>query len=90
MHSEYYRVPEATMQASRRSRARISPSAPRPSARSNHGHWGELEGRTDLFIQRGYEFKVDVLMTNFHPAVRRCYMIDALVGLRWRSSRDRA
>jgi S-adenosylmethionine:tRNA ribosyltransferase-isomerase len=47
---------------------------------------GELEGRTNLFIRRGYEFKVvDVLMTNFHlPCSTLLVMIDAFVGPRWR------
>jgi S-adenosylmethionine:tRNA ribosyltransferase-isomerase len=47
----------------------------------------ELEGRTRLFIHRGYEWKlVDVLMTNFHlPKTTLLMMIDAFVGPRWRS-----
>ena len=46
----------------------------------------ELEGRTSLFIRRGYEFKiVDALMTNFHlPCSTLLVMIDAFVGPRWR------
>ena len=47
---------------------------------------GELEGRTNLFIRRGYDFKiVDVLMTNFHlPSSTLLVMIDAFIGPRWR------
>jgi S-adenosylmethionine:tRNA ribosyltransferase-isomerase len=47
---------------------------------------GELDGRTDIFIHRGYEWQVvDVLMTNFHlPRTSLLMMIDAFVGERWR------
>ena len=45
-----------------------------------------LEGRTNLFIRQGYEWKVvDRLMTNFHlPRTTLLLMIDAFVGPRWR------
>jgi S-adenosylmethionine:tRNA ribosyltransferase-isomerase len=45
-----------------------------------------LEGRTDIFIHRGYEWRmVDLLMTNFHlPRTTLLMMIDAFVGERWR------
>jgi S-adenosylmethionine:tRNA ribosyltransferase-isomerase len=48
---------------------------------------GNLAGRTDLFIHRGFEWKVvDVLMTNFHlPRTTLLMMIDAFVGDRWRT-----
>ena len=47
---------------------------------------GLLEGSTDLFIHRGFDWKVvDVLMTNFHvPRSSLLVMIDAFVGPRWR------
>jgi S-adenosylmethionine:tRNA ribosyltransferase-isomerase len=47
---------------------------------------GQREGRTDLFIHRGYEWKlVDLMMTNFHlPRTTLLLMIDAFVGPRWR------
>lgn len=43
--------------------------------------------RTDLFIRRGFEFKVvDVLLTNFHmPRSSLLLLIDAFIGPRWRS-----
>ena len=46
----------------------------------------ELEGRTDIFIHRGYEWQlVDLLLTNFHlPRTTLLMMIDAFVGERWR------
>jgi S-adenosylmethionine:tRNA ribosyltransferase-isomerase len=46
----------------------------------------ELSGRTDIFIHRGFDWRVvDVLMTNFHlPKTTLLMMIDAFVGERWR------
>jgi S-adenosylmethionine:tRNA ribosyltransferase-isomerase len=43
---------------------------------------GELEGRTDIFIHRPYDWQVvDLLMTNFHmPRTTLLMMIDAFVG----------
>lgn len=47
---------------------------------------GSLEGRTDLFITPGFEFRaVDALLTNFHmPKSTLLVMIEAFVGPRWR------
>ena len=47
---------------------------------------GHLEGDTDLFIRRGFDWRVvDVLMTNFHvPRSSLLVLVDALVGPRWR------
>jgi S-adenosylmethionine:tRNA ribosyltransferase-isomerase len=58
------------------------------SAASRH----ELDGRTDIFIHRGYDWRVvDVLMTNFHlPKTTLLMMIDAFVGDRWRRLYDTA
>ena len=52
---------------------------------------GELEGRTDIFIHRGFDWQVvDVMMTNFHlPRTTLLMMIDAFVGARWRRLYDR-
>ena len=48
------------------------------------------EGRTRLFINRPYDWKVvDVMMTNFHlPRTTLLMMIDAFVGDRWRRLYD--
>ncbi|MFM8946802.1 MAG: S-adenosylmethionine:tRNA ribosyltransferase-isomerase, partial [Actinomycetota bacterium] len=41
--------------------------------------------RTDLFIRRGYDWKVvDLMLTNFHlPRTTLLMMIDAFIGGRW-------
>jgi S-adenosylmethionine:tRNA ribosyltransferase-isomerase len=51
---------------------------------------GRLSGRTDLFIHRGFDWRiVDVLLTNFHlPQTTLLMMIDAFVGDRWRTLYD--
>ena len=87
MHSERYRVPEATWAACHAGRRGSSPSARRAC-----GRWrarrppGDLAGRTELFLHRGSTFQVvDVLLTNFHlPRTTLLMMIDAFVGPRWR------
>jgi S-adenosylmethionine:tRNA ribosyltransferase-isomerase len=47
---------------------------------------GGRSDRTDLFIRRGFDWKVvDVLLTNFHlPRTTLLCMIDAFCGPRWR------
>ena len=47
----------------------------------------QLEGRTDIFIHRGFDWQiVDLMMTNFHmPRTTLLMMIDGFVGDRWRS-----
>ncbi|MEO8695777.1 MAG: tRNA preQ1(34) S-adenosylmethionine ribosyltransferase-isomerase QueA [Acidimicrobiales bacterium] len=87
MHSEYYRVPEATMQACASAERVLAIGTTSVRALESAATRSELEGRTDLFIRRGYEFKVvDALMTNFHlPCSTLLVMIDAFVGPRWRA-----
>src|SRR5262249_12318149 len=47
---------------------------------------GMSEGRSDLFIQCGYDFAVvDAMVTNFHvPRSTLLALIDAFIGPRWR------
>lgn len=86
MHREYYRVPESTMQACRAADRVVAIGTTTVRALESAATRGALEGRTDLFIRRGYEFQiVDALMTNFHlPCSTLLVMIDAFVGPRWR------
>ena len=46
----------------------------------------KLEGKSNLFITPGFEFKVvDSLLTNFHqPRSTLLVMIEAFIGTRWR------
>jgi len=90
MHSERYRVPEATLAACEQVHAdggrvvAIGTTAVR--ALESAAATRALEGRTDLFITPGYRFRlVDRLMTNFHlPRSSLLVMIEAFVGPRWR------
>jgi S-adenosylmethionine:tRNA ribosyltransferase-isomerase len=91
MHEERYRVPEATMHACARARGAgkrvvaVGTTALRALESAAEGRG--LEGRTDLFITPGYEFRaVDVLLTNFHqPRSSLLVLLAAFVGHdRWR------
>ena len=86
MHSERYRVSEETMQRCRAAARVVAVGTTTVRALESAASRGELDGRTDIFIHRGYEWQVvDLLMTNFHlPRTTLLMMIDAFVGERWR------
>ena len=100
MHAEYFSVPSATLRACRAAKrvvaigtttVRALESAARMgcdagSGASSGAASGAVAGRTDLFLQRGDEFKVvDALLTNFHlPRSSLLLLIDAFIGPRWR------
>ena len=86
MHTEFYDVPSSTMEACDRADRVIAIGtttvrALESAASSVH------RGRTDLFITRGYSWKVvDAMVTNFHmPRSTLLVMIDAFVGPRWKT-----
>jgi S-adenosylmethionine:tRNA ribosyltransferase-isomerase len=87
MHTERYSVPQSTMAACRDAERVIAIGTTATRALESAAVRGELRGRTNLFIQRGYEFQVvDTLLTNFHlPKSTLLVMIDALIGPRWRN-----
>jgi S-adenosylmethionine:tRNA ribosyltransferase-isomerase len=86
MHREQYRVPAETMDACRAAQRVVAIGTTTVRALESAATRNELEGRTDLFIKRGYDFRiVDVLLTNFHlPRSSLLVMIDAFIGPRWR------
>lgn len=86
IHTERYRVPAETMAAADRARRVVAVGTTAVRAIESAAVRGELSGRTDLFIHRGFEWRVvDLLMTNFHlPRTTLLMMIDAFVGPRWR------
>lgn len=86
IHSERYRVPQATIDACREARRVVAVGTTSVRALESAATLGSLEGRTRLFIHRPYEWRVvDVMMTNFHmPRTTLLMMIDAFVGDRWR------
>ena len=90
MHAESYRVPQATIDACRATQASggrvVAVGTTAVRALESAAASGELEGRTDLYIRRPYDWRVvDLLLTNFHlPRSSLLVMIDAFVGERWR------
>lgn len=89
MHKEYFQVPEATVQAVRRTRSgggrvvAVGTTVVRALESASTG--GELQagyGDTDLFITPGYRFKsVDAMLTNFHlPESTLLMLISAFAG----------
>jgi S-adenosylmethionine:tRNA ribosyltransferase-isomerase len=86
MHSERYRVPEATWSACRDASRVVAIGTTTVRALESAAASGNLAGRTELFLHRGSSFEVvDVLLTNFHlPRTTLLMMIDAFVGPRWR------
>ena len=92
MHSERYRVPEATWEACRSAGRVVAVGTTSVRALESAAATGELTGRTELFLHRGSTFHVvDVLLTNFHlPRTTLLMMIDAFVGPRWRDLYDTA
>ena len=88
MHEERYAVPEATLEACRRARRVVAVGTTTVRALESAARTGRLEGRTDLFITPGFEFRVvDVLLTNFHqPRSSLLVLLSAFTGHdRWRS-----
>ena len=87
MHTERYRVPPETMEACHAAARVVAVGTTAVRALESAARSGELSGRTDLFIHRGFDWQlVDVMMTNFHlPKTTLLMMIDAFVGARWRT-----
>jgi S-adenosylmethionine:tRNA ribosyltransferase-isomerase len=86
IHSERYRVSAEVLDACRSAKRVIAVGTTATRALESAATLGALEGRTRLFIHRGYDWKVvDLLVTNFHlPRTTLLMMIDAFIGPRWR------
>jgi S-adenosylmethionine:tRNA ribosyltransferase-isomerase len=86
MHAERYRVPPEALAACRAARRVVCVGTTAVRALESVAQTGQLEGRTELFIHRPYDWQlVDVLLTNFHlPRSSLLVLIDAFVGARWR------
>lgn len=86
IHSEIYRVGQDVLDACRSARRVVAVGTTATRALESAATFGRLDGRTELFITRGYEWKVvDMLMTNFHmPCTSLLLLVDAFVGSRWR------
>ena len=86
MHTEFYDVPLETLERIADARRVVAVGTTSVRALESAVGRSERTGRTDLFIHRGYEWKVvDLMLTNFHlPRTTLLMMIDAFVGPRWR------
>ncbi|MGH9187094.1 MAG: tRNA preQ1(34) S-adenosylmethionine ribosyltransferase-isomerase QueA [Acidimicrobiales bacterium] len=90
MHSEAYNVPADTLAACDAAHAGggrvIAVGTTVVRALEAAAASGQREGRTNLFIRRGYRFRlVDGLLTNFHlPRTTLLVLVDAFIGPRWR------
>lgn len=91
MHSEHFRVSEATASAVARARSRggrviavgtTSVRALESAAESGHGEVVPMQGSTNLFILPGHHFEaVDAVITNFHvPRSTLLMMMSAFAG----------
>lgn len=92
MHSEWYTVPESTIQAIARARAlggrviavgTTSVRALESAAKLDPTLTQPQSGDTQLFIQPGFEYKiVDAMITNFHlPQSTLLMLVSAFIGL---------
>lgn len=86
MHSEWYRVPEATAQAIEACKARggrvIAVGTTTVRTLESWATSGEREGDTQIFIKPGYTFHhIDALITNFHlPKSTLLMLVSAFTG----------
>ncbi len=86
IHTERYGVPADVLAQCRDARRVVAVGTTSVRALESAAGTGRLEGRTDLYIHRPYDWQVvDLMMTNFHlPRTTLLLMIDAFVGERWR------
>lgn len=86
IHTERYSVPELTWAAVGEARRVVAVGTTSCRALESVAATGRLEGRTDLFITPGFQWRVvDVMMTNFHmPRTTLLLMISSFVGDSWR------
>jgi S-adenosylmethionine:tRNA ribosyltransferase-isomerase len=86
MHTERYRVPDATMEACATADRVVAIGTTAVRALESAAATGELSGRTDLYIHGDYPFRVvDVLVTNFHlPRSSLLLLVESFYGPQWR------
>ena len=87
MHSEWFAIPDDTLAALQRCRARkgrvVAVGTTSVRTLESWARTGQTSGDTDIFITPGFHFQVvDVLITNFHlPKSTLLMLVSALVGL---------
>ena len=86
MHEEEYRVSPQVWSACLDAKRVVAIGTTVVRALETVAITNKLEGKSNLFITPGFEFKVvDSLLTNFHqPRSTLLVMIEAFIGTRWR------
>lgn len=86
MHTETYRIPEATLAACVRAERVVAVGTTVVRALESAAATGSACAQTDLFIRPGHRFAVvDALLTNFHlPRSSLLALLAAFIGPRWR------
>ena len=86
MHGEQFVVGDDVLDACHNADRVIAIGTTTVRALESAATLGQLDGRTELFISPGYDWKlVDVLFTNFHqPRSSLLVMLAAFAGERWR------
>lgn len=88
MHSEWYRIPPATLEAIEQTKARggrvLAVGTTTLRTLESWALTGRTEGDTDIFIRPGFRFQiVDLLQTNFHlPRSTLMMLVSAFSGHR--------
>lgn len=86
MHSEWYRIPPATLAAIRQCKAAggriVAVGTTSVRTLESWAQTGQTQGDTQIFITPGFEFRVvDVLITNFHlPKSTLMMLVSAFAG----------
>ncbi len=86
MHSEWYSIPESTLEAMARTRAQggriVAVGTTTVRTLESWARTGQVSGDTAIFITPGYEFRVvDRLVTNFHlPKSTLMMLVSAFAG----------
>ncbi|MFM8856850.1 MAG: tRNA preQ1(34) S-adenosylmethionine ribosyltransferase-isomerase QueA [Actinomycetota bacterium] len=86
IHSEFYSVPESTLERAEKADRVVAIGTTAVRSLESVATFGELSGRTKLFIHGEYEWKiVDLLLTNFHmPRTTLLLLVDAFTSGGWR------
>ena len=87
MHSERYSVEAKVWETIQKAKRVIAVGTTVVRTLESVASTGRLEGRTDLYIKPGFQFKVvDALLTNFHlPKSSLLVMVEAFIGKSWKN-----
>ena len=90
MHSERYSVEDDVWETIQKAKRVIAVGTTVVRTLESVASSGRLEGRTELYIKPGFQFKVvNSLLTNFHlPKSSLLVMIEAFMGKDWKNLYD--